>query len=275
MIHDLSALFGGLSVNSHIPKEAGTVSYDTVDEAISLIQHIGPGAVLAKTDIAHAYKLIPIHPHDVPALGLRWYDDWLWDYTLPMGFRSCCAIFESFSEAIQFPAEAQGCGNMSHVLDDFLMVSARKRVSDGKLSAFLSLCRLLGIHVVVEKIESATCLIFLDITLDTIRIEARLPQDKLQKCLRLIRSYIQLQKISIKQLESLTGLLNFACKLVRPGQPFLHRLYNLIEGMRRRLPFLQNQTKCWSEGRPPDVGVILGELQLCHLVHTPHYPHQF
>ncbi len=58
VIHDLSAPFGGSSVNSYIPTEAGTVSYDTVDTAIALIQSIGPGAVLAKSDIEHAYKLI-------------------------------------------------------------------------------------------------------------------------------------------------------------------------------------------------------------------------
>ncbi len=48
VIHDLSAPFGGLSVNSHIPKEAGTVSYDTVDKSISLIQYIGPGYCVSK-----------------------------------------------------------------------------------------------------------------------------------------------------------------------------------------------------------------------------------
>ncbi len=125
------------------------------------------------------------------------------------------------------------------MLDDFLMVSANKQISDSRLSTFLSLCRLLGIPVVVEKNESGTCLVFLGITLDTIKMEARLPQDKLQKCLRLVCSYRQLQKISIKQLESLMGLLNFACKVIRPGRPFLRRLYNLMEGLRRRLPFFK------------------------------------
>ncbi len=42
-IHNLSFHFEGPSVNSYTPTEAGTVSYDTVDEAISLIQAIGPG----------------------------------------------------------------------------------------------------------------------------------------------------------------------------------------------------------------------------------------
>ncbi len=216
VIHDLSASFGGPSVNSHIPVEAGTVSYDTVDTAIALIQSIGPGAFLAKTDIEHAYMLIPIHPDDIPALGIRWFKDWFCDCTLPMGSRSGCAISETFSDAIQLLAEARGCGKMNHVLDDFLMVSAIKSQSDVRLSCFLSLCELLGIPVVCEKTESGTCIIFLCITLDTIKMEARLPQDKLAKCLRLVNTYRGLNKITINQLESLTGLLNFACKVIHP-----------------------------------------------------------
>ncbi len=76
------------------------MSYDTVDMAMRLIQEAGPGARLAKTDIEHAYKLIPIHPDDIPALGIRWFQHWIWDATLLMGSRSDCAIFETFSEAL-------------------------------------------------------------------------------------------------------------------------------------------------------------------------------
>ncbi len=273
VIHDLSAHFGGLSVNSHILMEAGTVSYDTVDKAISLIQDIGPGVVLAKTDIEHAYKLIPIHPQDILSLGLRWYDDWLWDCTLPMCSRSGCAISELFLEAIQFLAEAQGCGKMSHVLDDFLMVSVNKDTSDARLSTFLSMCHLLGIPVVLEKTESGTCLTFLGITLDTIKMEARLPLDKLLKCLRLVRSYKQLQKISIKQQESLTGLLNFSCRVIRPGQPFLRRLYNLMEGIRRRLPFFKLRLNAGANEDLRIWELFLQSYNGVNMFLPPHRPH--
>ncbi len=214
---------------------------------------VGPGAFLAKIDIEHAYKLIPIHPADIPALGIRWFGDWLWDCTLPIGSRSGSAIFEAFSHAIQFLLEARGWGDMSHVLDDFLMVSPDKHISDNRLSRFLALCELLGIPVVWEKTESGTCIIFLGITLDTIKMEARLPQEKLDKCLRLITAYRQLQKISVKQLESLTGLLNFACKVIHPGRPFLRRLYNLMEGFRRRLPFYK---LCLTAGAKEDLRML-------------------
>ncbi len=62
-------------------------------------------------------------------------------------------------------------------------------------------------------------------------MEARLLQDKLDKCLGLVQTYIL-----VSQLESLTGLLNFACRVVAPSRPFLLRLYSLKEGMRKRLP---------------------------------------
>ncbi len=104
IIHDLSAPFEGISVNSCIPTKDRTVMYDTVDIAIQLIQRAGQGAILAKTDIEHAYKLIPVHPDDVSALGIRWFQHWLWDATLPMGSRSGCAIFGTFSEALQHMA---------------------------------------------------------------------------------------------------------------------------------------------------------------------------
>ncbi len=100
-----------------------------------------------------------------------------------------CGVLDTLSDAIQFLAEAKVCGKMSHVLDDFLMVSPNKSQSDVRLLCFLSLCELLGIPVVCEKMESGTCIIFLSITLDTIKMEARLPQDKLAKYLRLVNTY--------------------------------------------------------------------------------------
>ncbi len=71
-IQDLSVPREGLSVNDAIPVEAEAVSYDTVDNVVRMIQGHGLGSVLGKTDVEHAYKLIPIHLDDIPALGMRW-----------------------------------------------------------------------------------------------------------------------------------------------------------------------------------------------------------
>ncbi len=73
-------------------------------------------------------------------------------------------------------------------------------------------------------------------TLDTVKMEARLLQHKLKQYQLLVRMYQDRYHIMVSQLESLTGLFNVACLVVAPGRPFLKRLYSLKEGLRRKLP---------------------------------------
>lgn len=248
IIHDLSFPFGGVSVNSNIPTENGTVQYANMATAIKLIQLVGPGAVLVKTDIEHAYKLLPIHPSDVPALGLKWDNCYLWDCTLAMGSRSGCQLFEKFSTAVQHIAESKGCGPMCHILDDFLMVALDDPDADNKLETFLAICKALGIPVVVHKTEKGTCLVFMGVELDTVAMTARLPQEKIDKCLNLLKEYKVRKRITVHQLESLTGLLNFACSVVEPGKPFLRRLYQMLWGLKKRVPHYRLKLTAGAKG---------------------------
>ena len=77
-----------------------------------------------------------------------------------------------------------------------------------------------------------TTLSFAGIELDTIKLEARLPLDKLRKCIDFITAFRQRKKITLKELQSLIGLLNFACSVIIPGRAFLRRLIDLTHGIR-------------------------------------------
>ena len=56
--------------------------------------------------------------------------------------------------------------------------------------------------------------------------------DKLGKCLVAISHFLTRKKVTLKEIQSLTGLLNFACSVVLPGRAFLRRLIDLTLGLR-------------------------------------------
>ncbi len=78
-----------------------------------------------------------------------------------MSSRSSCAIFETVSEALHDLVQWKGCGNMCHVLDDFLMVSMGDEVAETRLRTFLGLCEELGIPILAENTEKGRCIEFL------------------------------------------------------------------------------------------------------------------
>ena len=62
--------------------------------------------------------------------------------------------------------------------------------------------------------------------------EARLPVDRLQKCL-LLCTFYKRRKVTLRELHSLLGLLNFTCSVIVPGRAFLRRLIDLNKGAKR------------------------------------------
>lgn len=64
-------------------------------------------------------------------------------------------------------------------------------------------------------------------------MEERLPEDKLQKCRELLTDFHKRRKVTLRELQSLTGLLNFMCSVVLLGRAFLRRLFDLTKGVCR------------------------------------------
>ena len=82
------------------------------------------------------------------------------------------------------------------------------------------------------KINGAlACAIVQCIEVDTLQMQARLPQDTLEAAITLVRAFSRRRKVALRELQSLIGILNFACKVVVPGRPFLRRLTDLTMGI--------------------------------------------
>ena len=240
MIHHLSFPYG-LSVNDSIPREFCTVKYATVDDAINIVKKLGKGCAMAKTDVRNAFRILPVHPSDFHLLGIQWKGKWYYDACLPMGLASSCKHFESFSSAIEWIARNKlGIPHIIHILDDFLIVDKTLSDCGNRLHSFLGLCAEIGIPMAPEKTEGpAHVLTFAGIELDCVQHVARLPRDKIDKCLTSITSFVSRRKVTLRDLQSLIGLLNFACSVITPGRVFLRRLINLTIGVKRPFHYIR------------------------------------
>lgn len=231
LIHHLSYPRGD-SVNDFIDPNLSTVSYCTFDNAVTKLLELGPGTLFSKTDIDSAFRLIPIHPDDHHLLGFKFQGHYYYDTCLPMGASSSCAIFERFSSSLEYISNnLLKIRHMIHILDDFLILGPPNSPDcQNDLNKFLAFCSDIGVPIKEEKTENArTVITFMGLELDSNNMQARLPQDKLIKLQSQLASMAKRRKVTLKDLQSLLGLLNFCCQVVVPGRCFLRRLTDLTK----------------------------------------------
>lgn len=231
VIHDLSAPKGGDSINGGI--EDGSLEISSFGHAAQAVRRAGRGAWLIKLDVEAAYKQMPVRPEDWHLLGFEFEGKLYYERVLPFGLRSSCRLWELIAAALHFMCEKLDCGaphEVIHYVDDFLFVVSPiggEPAAQRLLALALALCQHLGVPMATGpgKVEGpAQCLTFLGIELDALKLEARLPQQRLDELHALMVEWQSYTRASVKQLQSLTGLLNFACTCVAPGRVYLSRL---------------------------------------------------
>ena len=232
LITDLSFPHGQ-SVNDGIDPDLCTLSYLTVDKIAAEAERLGRGSLLAKVDIESAYRLIPVHPQDRLLQAVRWDGKLYIDLMLPFGLRSAPKIFNAVADALNWHLQQSGIPLLFHYLDDFVIIGPPRSLQCARSLAILDReCSILGVPMAAHKREGpATCLTVLGIVIDTVAGELRLPVDKLTRVLSLLRQWGDKKVCSRKELESLIGLLNHVCKVVRSGRSFLRRMLDLLHAV--------------------------------------------
>ena len=83
----------GFSVKDSIDSEVCSLKYLTADNTAKLISSLGRGTLMAKLDIAHAYRNIPFHPDDQHLLSRIWNSQLFINTVLPFGLRPARKYF--------------------------------------------------------------------------------------------------------------------------------------------------------------------------------------
>ena len=99
------------------------------------------------------------------------------------------------------------------------------------LSHFFTLAEDINLPVKHTKtVLPTTCALVNGVEIDTIALELRLPQDKLCNHRSMLSKLSKKRTVELKKIQSILGLLAFACSVLVPGRAFLRRLYNLTCG---------------------------------------------
>jgi hypothetical protein len=236
-IHHLSfpSKYPTESVNGNIPEEYGTLRYSTMDDVVAILSRppYGVGSTLVKRDLEDAFRHIPVSPLDWPLLGFHWDSTYYADCFLPFGLRTAPYIFNLFAEAFHWilgRALAPFLTEVVHYLDDFLFISPPTTDWTALDAIISTTADALGLSIKEKKNRQGTVVDFCGLEVDTMLYVVRLPSEKKDKALSLLKPYIASgsSSISLGELQSLTGFLAFASYVVPLGRTFTRRLYNML-----------------------------------------------
>ena len=190
---------------------------------------------MSKLDIKSAFCNIPVHPSDCrELLGMKWQGLCYFDTVLPFGLRSAPYLFDQFSCMLEWVIKTKlGIPNVIHILDDFFFVTKPPR-SDCLTALCNILCLFTELDIPVapgKTIPPTTSLEFMGVLLDSIKMEARLPLDKLTRTKAALHEWSHKKSATLRELQSLIGTLQFACRVVVPGRAFLQRIISLTKGI--------------------------------------------
>lgn len=246
-IHDLSSP-AGKSVNDHIQPEFGTLQYETFKSAVQAIAESGQGSMLMKRDLKSAFRMIPICTEDQWLLLFEWDGVYYGELFLPFGLRTAPFIFNLFGEAFEWILQRKYSWILRRYLDDFLMIFPSDYNIAVASEQFDGICNQLGFTEAREKSKDGTCVDYLGLILDTVKMEARLPEEKKTRALNGINDILALQSVTLKQLEKLLGLLEFCVAVFPLGRPFLRHVWNMFRrgrSWRQRLTTAARQDLQW------------------------------
>ena len=221
--------------HGHIDPDLCCCIYASFNQAVSLIIKQGVGALMAKLDLANAFKHILGHPEDWLLLCS------LWDTTqadslvlrqcyvnlfLPFGLCSSPAIFNHYANVLEFAMWVNGIHDLLHYLNDYFMTGPTGTGNfQHNINKMVEVCREMGFMVNPSKVTSPSSITyFLGIDIDSHEGVACIDPEHLQAIIHELSSFHQAKSAMKHEILSLIGKLHFVCRVCPPGRAFLWQM---------------------------------------------------
>ena len=217
-----------ISVNNFCADIIQDFQYKSVDHVLAMLQE---GDYMAVVDIKSAYRAVPIFPDHRKYLGLKWEINgetvFIEDSRLCFGLCLGPSYFDKISGFVyNILADMYNIQAVNY-LDDFIGYPGRSHLGSKSSHKNPKVFRVL--HFLGQGHPTIPGVRYLGLDIDSIKMEIRLPKDKLEKLINLLKKYVGESTISKKELESLGGLLAHCSHVVDGGRTHSRRFYDLYK----------------------------------------------
>ena len=204
------------------------VKLPTVHSMESRILELGQGAFLYKTDLARGYRQLRVDPMDWGYLAFQHKGQTYIDVCPPFGLRSSAMMMVRTTSAITKIHKSKGFQSEAYI-DDF--GGAEKHRTDAKsaLTTLQDLFLELGMVQADNKVcEPSQVMTWLGIEFNTIAMTMTLPEKKLLEVVECVREWGDRKRATLKQIQSLFGLLQFVACVAPPAKLFTNRILDAM-----------------------------------------------
>ena len=227
----------GSSINDGISKDEYLdykfkLELPSVDALAARIITLGPGCKVFKIDLTRGYRQMKMDPGDIHWLGYTFHGRVYFDVSLSMGSVSSARCCQLVTSAVVYVYNKFGFFAINY-LDD-IGSAERDDTADLAYQKLHELINNFGLEAALAKC-CAPCyqMTFLGIEVNTLLMTLSIPKDKWEEIRKTLLEWNLKDTASLKETQSLAGLLNFACKCVQSGRVYLSRILNFLRTFKR------------------------------------------
>ena len=155
-------------------------------------------------------------------------------------------MFDTLSQAICYIAKNNyKVNNSLHLLDDFLTIDPPRADGERSMALLMMIFKRLNVPIAMHKtVGPVMCHEYLGIILDTQKMEARLPQEKIDRICDFIFKLHKRSSCTKREILQLPGHLNFASPVILPGRSFVSYLIKLSTTVSELHHFVHLNKEC-------------------------------
>lgn len=219
----------GSSVNDGIAKDnylgiPFKLRFPTIDDLTQKLLHKGPNTPLFVCDISAAYRNLRTDPLTWPCLGFEWGNQLFVDISAPFGLRSAALMCQATTDALVWILYNHYGVEMLNYIDDLCGIGNRDI-----FYCVLKVLHELGLPVAPNKIQSpTTCVIWLGIEIDSQNMEIRIPPDRLEETISLLRVWKYKSVATMREIQQILGKLHHISRCCKPARLFVNRMLDTL-----------------------------------------------